>query len=161
MDDNKDLLDRTPEIVAALKRACHDCNPTPCCEYEALGKDAADLIEAQADANKELSLKLRISQQAEQAKIEENERLKNEAFVLRCRVEHTDEAIAAVTAERDAASRLLNDLWKMLDPDGLEGGYSKAATNMVAYLIYDKIRDYQHMRIPSWRGPQGAGEGGT
>lgn len=35
------------EIVAALRRACHDCNPTPCCEYETLGDAAADLIEAQ------------------------------------------------------------------------------------------------------------------
>ena len=34
------------ELVAALRRACHDCNPTPCCEYETLGDAAADLIEA-------------------------------------------------------------------------------------------------------------------
>lgn len=34
------------ETVAALRRACHDCNPTPCCEYETLGGAAADLIEA-------------------------------------------------------------------------------------------------------------------
>lgn len=49
MDDNKALLNRAPEIVAALKRACHDCTPTPCCEYEVLGVDAAALIEAQAE----------------------------------------------------------------------------------------------------------------
>lgn len=34
------------ETVAALRRTCHDCNPTPCCEYETLGDAAADLIEA-------------------------------------------------------------------------------------------------------------------
>ena len=34
------------ETEAALRRACHDCNPTPCCEYETLGDAAAALIEA-------------------------------------------------------------------------------------------------------------------
>lgn len=33
------------EIVKYLRKSCHDCNPTPCCEYEVLGIEAADLIE--------------------------------------------------------------------------------------------------------------------
>ena len=33
------------EIVKHLRMACHDCNPAPCCEYEVLGSEAADLIE--------------------------------------------------------------------------------------------------------------------
>lgn len=33
------------EIVKHLRMACHDCTPTPCCEYEVLGSEAADLIE--------------------------------------------------------------------------------------------------------------------
>lgn len=37
----------TDKIVRALRKACHDCNPTPCCEYEVLGKEAADLIDCQ------------------------------------------------------------------------------------------------------------------
>lgn len=48
MDDNKALLGGAEEIVAALERACHDCNPTPCCEYEVIGQAAAALIKDQA-----------------------------------------------------------------------------------------------------------------
>lgn len=34
------------EIVRALRHTCDGCNPTPCCEFEALGPEAADLIES-------------------------------------------------------------------------------------------------------------------
>ena len=33
------------ELITALRKACQDCNPTPCCEYELLGSEAADRIE--------------------------------------------------------------------------------------------------------------------
>ena len=33
------------EIVKNLRISCRDCNPAPCCEYEVLGSEAADLIE--------------------------------------------------------------------------------------------------------------------
>jgi hypothetical protein len=33
------------EIVRALRHTCDGCNPTPCCEFEALGPEAAELIE--------------------------------------------------------------------------------------------------------------------
>ena len=39
------------EIVRALRHTCDGCNPTPCCEFEALGPEAADLIESQAAEN--------------------------------------------------------------------------------------------------------------
>ncbi len=36
------------EIVGRLRNTCNGCNPTPCCEFEALGPAAADLIESQS-----------------------------------------------------------------------------------------------------------------
>lgn len=33
------------KLITALRKACQDCNPTPCCEYELLGREAADRIE--------------------------------------------------------------------------------------------------------------------
>lgn len=34
------------EIVRALRNTCNGCNPTPCCEFEVLGPEAAELIES-------------------------------------------------------------------------------------------------------------------
>ncbi len=33
------------EIIKALRGTCDQCNPTPCCEFEVLGDEAAKLIE--------------------------------------------------------------------------------------------------------------------
>lgn len=33
------------QIVQALRNTCKGCNPTPCCEFEFLGFEAANLIE--------------------------------------------------------------------------------------------------------------------
>lgn len=39
-------MTKESEIVRALRHTCDGCNPTPCCEFEALGPEAADLIES-------------------------------------------------------------------------------------------------------------------
>lgn len=43
------------EIVRALRHTCDGCNPTPCCEFEALGPEAADLIESLTAENARLT----------------------------------------------------------------------------------------------------------
>ena len=49
------------EIIKALRGACNQCNPTPCCEFEILGDEAADTIESLqkqlAGARNELCIK--------------------------------------------------------------------------------------------------------
>jgi hypothetical protein len=52
------------EIVRALRDSCAGCNPTPCCEFEVLGPDAADLIES-------LQSQLSESQRRERAAIKD------------------------------------------------------------------------------------------
>lgn len=42
------------ELITALRKACQDCNPTPCCEYELLGSEAADRIERLQSENTRL-----------------------------------------------------------------------------------------------------------
>jgi hypothetical protein len=42
----KKSVTASSEIVRALRHTCDGCNPTPCCEFEALGPDAAVLIES-------------------------------------------------------------------------------------------------------------------
>jgi hypothetical protein len=39
-------MTKESEIVRALRHTCDGCNPTPCCEFEALGPEAAALIES-------------------------------------------------------------------------------------------------------------------
>lgn len=51
------------KIVRALRKTCESCNPTPCCEFEALGPAAADLIES-------LQAQLSASQRRERAAVE-------------------------------------------------------------------------------------------
>ena len=129
MNDNKALLDRAPEIVAALNHACHDCNPTPCCEYEVVGKDAVALIEALDAENAQLRA-LNSDLKALAKKLGDG----LEAKLLAC--DRMQGQLAAVTAERDAAVECIRDIQEAAK-------FQRLSAVRVA--------------IAKWRGPQGSG----
>lgn len=50
MDNNSALIERATELGKLLRNTCNGCNPTPCCEFETLGDEAADFIDELASA---------------------------------------------------------------------------------------------------------------
>jgi hypothetical protein len=77
------------EIVKALRNSCRDCNPTPCCEYEVLGSEAADLIET-------------LTARAERAEAG-NKKLRQEIDITDAANTALEGALKQAEAERDAA----------------------------------------------------------
>ena len=63
-------MTKESEIVRALRHTCDGCNPTPCCEFEALGPEAADLIESLTAENARLTTERDEAQRRERAAVE-------------------------------------------------------------------------------------------
>ena len=140
MEDKTAGMGKAPEIVAALERACHDCNPTPCCEYEVLGKAAADMIKA---------LATRIADLEAQHRTEYSEDAGYDCAALG----QLWDQLSAVTNERNAAV----ESWR--------GFCAKCKWNGKQYLSDGKMDDRcktcreNNKCNWEWRGPQG-GRGG-
>ena len=134
MDDSKALMERAPEIVAALERACCGCDPTPCCEYEVLGSAAAALIKAQAAqlAEKDELISRFITRHAEEGM--DRLRLKRQ--------------LAEMTADRDD----LQAQWDMYGgADGIQAMAVKAAERDGAGADIHRCCDTCEWYRPSWK----------
>ncbi len=152
MEDNKALLGGAEEIVAALERACHDCNPTPCCEYEVIGQAAAALIKDQAA---QLAAYTSTGMTPDDITAAADRRHNCKIDCLLKKYNEACAQLAVVTAERDAA---VADIHRCCDTcEWYRPSCGSIGTKRCS-------RSYEPSACCvnwDWHGPQGAGDGGA
>jgi len=130
------------EIVRALRNSCSGCNPTPCCEFEVLGPEAADLIESLQAENKAL-------REASQKVLEGLQKLDSALDNTTC----DGDALKARAEESQRREKAAVDDMKQTHCIGTSCYICKNHGKCERECI-----EIGHCALFEWRGPQEAGE---